>query len=141
MRYLALLTLVLTGCFTTDNPIPIPQTQEQFEVWSQTEVLLRQEETKSDTLWMYSTGSFALFSIGLAIIAFSPIKRMAGLVFIAGGAIGMASVWVFDTKWFPWVAGSTIGIIILSALAFAWVNLYNKFISPSSATPEKGRNE
>lgn len=124
---------LLAGCAST-NPIDKPQTKEELDLWMQAEGFLQVAENKTNTLWMYSTGSFALVCLGLGIIAFWPMKRLSGLVFVAGGLVGMSCVWVFDSKWFPWVAGGTVGVVILSALAFAYVEFYRNYIS-SSAKP------
>jgi hypothetical protein len=129
-KLLTILAMFLVGCFST-NPIEKPQTQEELDLWIQV------AENKTNTLWMYSTGSFALVCLGLAIVAFFPSRRLSGLVFIAGGAVGMACVWVFESEWFPWVAGGTVGFIILNALAFAWVKIYKaNFSSDSSQQKE-----
>lgn len=125
---LLLTALVFVGCAST-NPIEAPKTKEELDLWIQAEQFVRQEETKAKTLWMYSTGSFALLCLGLAVLAFAPARRASGLFFVVGGLIGMASVWVFDSKWFPWVAGITLGIIILNALAFMWVKMHGKIFS------------
>lgn len=123
---LILVALALAACKST--PPPMPQ-----ELLPPSEVIeiQRVADIKNDTLWMYSTGSFALLCIGLAIAAFLPSKRFAGIVFMLGGFIGMATVWVFESEWFPWVAGGTVGFIILNALAFAWVKVYQTYFSPS----------
>lgn len=122
-KSITILMLLLTACASTNES---PQNQEELDLWL--EVVA--EERKSETLWMYSTGSFALFSAGLAVVAFWATRRLSGLALMAGGVTGMASVWVFDSKWFPWVAGGTVGLVLLSALAFAWVNAYRAFLAP-----------
>lgn len=130
MRYLIpALVLLLCAC-ASRNPIEHPQTQEQVDLWIQTEEFIRLEENKAKTLWMYSTGSFALFALGLAVSAFWASRRLSGLALMAGGVVGMASVWVFEADWFPWVAGVTVGLVLLSALAFAWVSAYHAFVAP-----------
>lgn len=123
-----LLVLLVVGC-ASDNPIENPRTPAEMELWLEAESLLAAEERKAETLWMYSTGSFALFTVGLAVVAFWASKRLSGLALMAGGIVGMASVWVFDSDWFPWVAGGTVGLVLLSGLAFAWVNAYRAFFS------------
>lgn len=123
MRFL--IPLLLIGCASAPEPITLLPPEEAVEVQ-------RVIDIKNDTLWMYSTGSFALVCLGLAMIAFST-RKFAGAVFIAGGAVGMATVWVFESEWFPWVAGGTVGLILLNALAFAWVKIYKTHISPSSS--------
>lgn len=123
------MAMLLAACASDPGP-PLPSS-EDFEMWRQVFEEERVAETKDKTLWMYSAGSFALFAIGLGIIAFSPLRRLSGLVFVAGGAVGMASVWVFEADWFPWVAGATVGLLLLSGLAFAWVRVYDEYLRPS----------
>jgi hypothetical protein len=130
------LALLLVACQSESKP-PLPTSQD-FEAWYQVMEAERVADAKDKTLWMYSAGSFALFAIGLGVIAFSPVRRFAGLVFVAGGVVGMASVWIFEADWFPWVAGGTVGLILLSALAFAWVKIYEEYLSPPSP-PGKSR--
>lgn len=131
-----ILALLLVACKSGEAP-PLPSS-EDFEAWRQVFDEERKADVKDKTLWMYSAGSFALFAIGLGIMAFSPVRRLAGLVFVAGGAVGMASVWIFEADWFPWVAGGTVGLIVLSALAFAWVHIYEEWLSPPTP-PAKRR--
>lgn len=126
---LFLLVLLLCGCAST-NPIELPKTQDELDLWMDAEEFIRYEDNKAKTLWMYSTGSFALFALGLAVSAFWATRRLSGLALMAGGVVGMASVWVFESDWFPWVAGATVGLVLLSALAFAWVNAYHAYVAP-----------
>lgn len=129
MRILVILAmLVLVACKSKPPPIEMIPPVQAVEIQ-------RVAEIKNDTLWMYSTGSFALACIGLALIAFLR-NKFAGIVFILGGAVGMASVWVFESKWFPWVVGGTVGFLVLNALAFAWVKAYKTYFS-SSSSPEE----
>ena len=121
MRFLVLFLLV--GCTSVPEPITMLPPEEAVEIQ-------RVIDIKNDTLWMYSTGSFALVCIGLGILAFLR-NRFAAAVFIAGGAVGMASTWVFESKWFPWIAGVTVALIVLNALAFAWVKIYKTHINPT----------
>lgn len=138
MRYIPLLLIFLCAC-ASKNPIETPKTPAEMQMWVEAETLLAVQERKTDTLWMYSTGSFALFTAGLAVVAFWATRRLSGLALMAGGIVGMASVWVFDSKWFPWVAGVTVGLVLLSGLAFAWVNAYRAFVEkpkPPGESPE-----
>lgn len=137
-RYILILTLLLCAC-ASENPIDNPRTPAEMELWLEAESLLAAEERKAETLWMYSTGSFALFTAGLAVVAFWASRRLSGLALMAGGAVGMASVWVFDSDWFPWVAGGTVGLVLLSGLAFAWVNAYRAFVARPPTPPEEPR--
>ena len=134
-KSITILMLLLSACAST-NPIDAPKTQAELDLWMEAESLLAAEERKAETLWMYSTGSFALFSAGLAVVAFWATRRLSGLALMAGGILGMASVWVFDSAWFPWVAGGTVGLVLLSGLAFAWVNAYRAFLAPPKPPEE-----
>jgi hypothetical protein len=130
MRTLLILTtLMLIAC--KSSPPPLEQLVPPLQAFEAERVA----EIKNDTLWMYSTGSFALACIGLAFIAFLR-NKFAGVIFIVGGLVGMATVWVFESTWFPWVAGATVGFLVLNALAFAWVKVYKTYISSSSKTEE-----
>ena len=129
MRFLLIVAmLMLMACKSKPPPIEMIPPVQAVEIQ-------RVAEIKNDTLWMYSTGSFALACIGLALIAFLR-NKFAGAIFIIGGLIGMATVWVFESTWFPWVAGGTVGFLVLNALAFAWVKVYKAYISPSSSPAE-----
>lgn len=129
-----LIPLLLLGCASAPEPITMLPPEEAVEVQ-------RVIDIKNDTLWMYSTGSFALVCLGLALIAFLR-NKFAGAVFIAGGAVGMAAVWVFESEWFPWIAGGTVGLIVLNALAFAWVKIYKAhFTSTTPSEPTKCKED
>lgn len=121
MRLLVL--LLLAGCTSVPEPITMLPPEEAVEIQ-------RVIDIKNDTLWMYSTGSFALVCLGLGILAFLR-NKFAAAVFISGGAVGMASTWVFESEWFPWIAGITVTLIVLNALAFLWVKIYKTHINPT----------
>lgn len=121
MRLLVLLLLV--GCASVPEPITMLPPEEAVEIQ-------RVIDIKNDTLWMYSTGSFALVCLGLGILAFLR-NKFAAAVFIAGGSVGMASTWVFESEWFPWIAGITVTLIVLNTLAFLWVKIYKTHINPT----------
>ena len=70
-------------------------------------------EFKQKVLWRFSTAGLGLFTIGLLALAFSPFKKSAGTV-MAGGMLAMASAWIFDSTWFIWIVGGSIGITALS---------------------------
>jgi hypothetical protein len=73
-------------------------------------------EFKQKVLWKYSTAGLGLFIAGLLIVAFTPFKKNGAIV-MAGGSLAMASLWVFDSQWFTWIAGGSVGIVCLSLLA------------------------
>jgi len=69
-------------------------------------------EFKQKILWQFSTAGLGLFVAGLLVVAFTPFKKN-GAVVMAGGALAMASLWVFDSQWFTWIIGGSLGIVIL----------------------------
>jgi hypothetical protein len=70
-----------------------------------------QLELKEKILWKFSTAGLAMFVLGLAVVAFTPFKKNGG-IFMAGGSLAMASMWIFDSKWFTWIVGVSIGLVI-----------------------------
>lgn len=74
-------------------------------------------EFKQKVLWQYSTAGLAVFIAGLLALAFTPFKKSAGIV-MAGGMLAMASAWIFESTWFNWIVGVTIGISVIG-IAFA----------------------
>lgn len=71
-----------------------------------------EREAKDKILFKLSMLGMGIFALGLGIIAFTPFKRN-GAVFVSGGLLAMGSAWIFDSKWFPWVAGATVAIALL----------------------------
>lgn len=69
-------------------------------------------EFKQKVLWQYSTYGLVAFFIGLATMAFTPFKKSAGIV-MAGGMLAMASAWIFDSTWFTWIVGMSIGVSVI----------------------------
>jgi len=70
-------------------------------------------EFKQKVLWQFSTAGLGLFTAGLLALAFTPFKKSAGIV-MAGGMLAMASAWIFDSTWFTWIAGGSIGVTAIS---------------------------
>lgn len=79
-----------------------------------------QLELKEKILWKFSTAGLAMFVMGLAIVAFTPFKKNGG-IFMAGGSLAMASMWIFDSKWFTWIVGVSIGLVI-GSIVLAIIN-------------------
>jgi uncharacterized membrane protein YjjP (DUF1212 family) len=79
-------------------------------------------ESKDKILYRLSLIGSGIFAAGLALIAFSPWKR-AGLIFVSGGLLTMGSAWIFDSKWFPWVAGTTIAVALLEFSLILFVHV------------------
>lgn len=73
-------------------------------------------EFKQKVLWKFSTAGLGLFVAGLIVVAFTPFKKNGAIV-MGGGVVAMASLWVFDSQWFTWIAGGSVGIVCLSLLA------------------------
>ena len=69
-------------------------------------------EFKQKVLWKYSTAGLALFTIGLLALALTPFKKSAGIV-MAGGMLAMSSAWIFDSAWFNWIVGVSIGVSVI----------------------------
>jgi hypothetical protein len=69
-------------------------------------------EFKQKVLWKFSTAGLGLFIAGLMAVAFTPFKKN-GAVVMAGGSLAMASLWVFDSTWFTWIVGGSIGTAVL----------------------------
>jgi hypothetical protein len=69
-------------------------------------------EFKQKILWQYSTYGLVAFFVGLAVMAFTPFKKSAGIV-MAGGMLAMASAWIFDSTWFTWIVGVSIGVSVI----------------------------
>lgn len=74
-----------------------------------------QLELKEKILWKFSTAGLAMFVFGLFVVAFTPFKKNGG-IFMAGGSLAMASLWIFDSKWFTWIAGASVAIVAISAI-------------------------
>jgi hypothetical protein len=90
-------------------------------------------EFKQKVLWKFSTAGLGLFTAGLLALAFTPFKKSAGIV-MAGGMLAMASAWIFDSTWFTWIAGGSIGITAIT-IVYAIVRKPTK--NPEEATEEE----
>lgn len=66
---------------------------------------------KGEHLYMITCVGIAMFAIGGFIVAFTTKKVSGGIVAIFG-ALATSVSWVFDTKWFGWIAGLGFGIIV-----------------------------
>lgn len=90
-------------------------------------------EFKQKVLWKFSTAGLGLFVIGLLALAFTPFKKSAGTV-MAGGMLAMASAWIFDSSWFVWIVGGSLGVTAIS-IVYAIVRKPTK--NPEEATEEE----
>jgi len=91
-------------------------------------------EFKQKVLWQFSTAGLGLFVAGLMAVAFTPFKKNGAIV-MAGGMLAMASLWIFDSQWFTWIAGGSVGIVCLSLLAVMIKKLTSK--TPLESHPQK----
>jgi hypothetical protein len=91
-------------------------------------------EFKQKVLWQFSTAGLGLFVAGVLVVAFSPFKTK-GITLMGGGALAMASLWIFDSQWFTWIAGGSVGIVCLSLLAVMIKKLTSK--TPLESHPQK----
>ena len=82
-------------------------------------------EFKQKILWQFSTVGLGLFVAGLLAVAFTPFKKN-GIIVMGGGALAMASLWIFDSQWFTWIAGGSVGMVCLSLLAVLIKKLTSK---------------
>lgn len=69
-------------------------------------------EFKQKILWQFSTAGLGLFTAGLLALAFTPFKKSAGIVMI-GGMVAMGSAWIFDSTWFTWIVGVSVGVSVI----------------------------
>ena len=72
---------------------------------------------KEKVLWLLTCVGMAVSTAGLLVIAFTPWKTR-GLILIAGGAIAVASVWVFSSVWFEYIL---LSIVVLGCLDLCWI--------------------
>ena len=91
-------------------------------------------EFKQKVLWQFSTAGLGLFVAGVLVVAFSPFKTK-GITLMGGGALAMASLWIFDSQWFTWIAGGSVGMVCLSLLVVLIKKLTSK--TPLESHPQK----
>lgn len=66
---------------------------------------------KSKHLYMITCMGIAMFAVGVFVIAFTTKKVSGGIVCVFG-ALATSAAWVFDSKWFGWIAGVGFGLIV-----------------------------
>ena len=91
-------------------------------------------EFKQKVLWQFSTAGLGLFVAGVLVVAFSPFKK-SGAIVMGGGSLAMASLWIFDSQWFTWIAGGSIGMVCLSLLVVLIKKLTSR--TPLESHPQK----
>lgn len=86
-------------------------------------------EFKQKVLWRVATVGLAIFVAGVGFLAFSP-RKASGVILMLSGAGAIGSAWVFDSPWFPWIAGFGIGFLVLDLLIIGGVKTY-RYLRPS----------
>jgi len=82
-------------------------------------------EFKQKVLWQFSTAGLGLFIVGVLVTAFTPFKKSGGIV-MGGGMLAMASLWLFDSEWFTYIAATSVGIVVFSLVVMLAKNLFAK---------------
>lgn len=91
-------------------------------------------EFKQKVLWQFSTAGLGLFVVGLLVTAFTPFKK-SGAIVMLGGSLAMGSLWIFDSQWFTYIAGGSVGIVALCLLFVLIKSLTSK--TPLESYPQK----
>lgn len=89
-------------------------------------------EFKQKVLWKFSTVGLGLFVAGLLVTAFTPFKK-SGAIVMLGGSVAMGSLWIFDSQWFTYIAGGSVGIVALCLLVVLIKNLTSR--TPQESYP------
>lgn len=89
----------------------------------------KQREMKDKILWMFSCIGGAIFVGGVALLAFSP-RKASGVVLMLAGGLAIGSAWIFDSLWFPWIAGAGVVFALLNLLVIGVTKTY-KYLRPS----------
>jgi hypothetical protein len=92
----------------------------------------KQREMKDKILWMFSCIGGAIFVAGVALLAFSP-RKASGVVLMLAGGLAIGSAWIFDSPWFPWIAGAGVGFAVLDLLVIGVTKTY-KYLRPSGGS-------
>jgi len=86
-------------------------------------------EFKQKVLWQVSTAGLVIFAVGVGFLAFSP-RKASGVILMLSGAGAIGSAWVFESPWFPWIAGAGVGFLVLDLLVIGGVKTY-RYLRPS----------
>ena len=100
-------SLLLIACKSNDLPQYQPENIDEYI--DQLDAVTS-NSIKETTLNLYSYVGIALFVSGIGTLAWTS-RFKSGLYMLAGGAVLMASVWVFHSPWFNWVVGAVFGFI------------------------------
>jgi PBP1b-binding outer membrane lipoprotein LpoB len=88
----------------------------------------KQREIKNKILWMCSCIGGAIFTAGVLVLAFTP-RKAAGVVLMLCGSGAIGSSWIFDSPWFPWIAGAGVGFALLDLLILGTIKLRQYLLS------------
>lgn len=118
MKYLLLLTLLITGCVS--NPI-----EDYYDQYDIIDGLTMPEDVtvaamKHSSLFVWTITGALLVVIGSLACAFSSIR--VGIPIVLAGAFAGSLPYVLESEYFSWVAGSTL--LAFGSLAVWW--LYDK---------------
>ena len=92
----------------------------------------KQREMKDKVLWMFSCIGGAIFVAGVAVLAFTP-RKASGVILMLSGGLAIGSAWIFDSPWFPWIAGAGVGFALLDILVIGITKTYN-YLRPSKSS-------
>jgi len=92
----------------------------------------KQREMKNKVLWMCSCIGGAIFTAGVFLLAFSP-RKASGVIMMLASGLAVGSAWIFDSPWFPWIAGVGVGFALLDVLVIGVTKTY-KYLRPSDST-------
>lgn len=92
----------------------------------------KQREMKDKVLWMFSCIGGAIFVAGVAVLAFTP-RKASGVILMLAGGLAIGSAWIFDSPWFPWIAGAGVGFALLDVLVIGITKTYN-YLRPSKSS-------
>lgn len=120
MKYLLLLTLLLTGCVS--NPIDDYDTYDIIDglTTGQGGADATMVAMKHSSLFVWTITGALLVVIGSIACAFSSIR--VGIPIVLAGAFAGCLPYVLESEYFSWVAGSTL--LAFACLAIWW--LYDK---------------
>ena len=99
-------------------------------------------EFKQKILWQFSTAGLGLFVTGVLCTAFTPFKK-SGAIVMGGGALAMASLWIFDSQWFTWIVGASLAVVAIGLLVLFLKELKNRYANKSvsnDASPSEDKH-
>jgi hypothetical protein len=121
------------------------ETDTLWAVVQQKDIELEEANTRADAefkqkvLWKFSTAGLGLFTAGLLALAFTPFKKSAGIV-MAGGMVAMGSAWIFDSTWFTWVVGVSVGVSVIGISIAIYKEKSHKSAKKDGNQKEEGKD-